>query len=152
MHIPKTRGGYYLNYSSRLHYKLAQSQADRYNPCKPQQPLCSFCDLDSASALMMSPLLPLCLRSSLVILKSLLIVGLWLSSFQSPCEIQSLQFACYVCMYVPHTFQWLTSVFLHACVNRVKSHPAIASTFLYMNNIIINYLWPNLFCYNFPVE
>lgn len=40
----------------------------------------------------------------------------------------------------------------HACVNRVSHMQGSFPLSPYMNNIIVNYLRPNLFCYNFPGE
>lgn len=102
--------------------------------------------------LIMTPLLQTTPPALGCYFKSLLIVGLWLGSFPSPYEIQFMQLMWRVC--VSAVFHWLViSMYSgHACVNRVKSHGEIVSTFLYMNNIIVNYLWPNLFCYNFPAE
>lgn len=129
---------------------LAQSQPDRYNPCKATTaPLFLLQVGLPAPALIMSLLLPLCLRPLVVILKSLLIVGL-LALFLCITLWNPIPAVCACAAYFSVADQ--CTVFPHACVNRVKSHPAIASTFPYMNNIILNYLRPNLFCFNFPVE
>lgn len=157
MHIPKTQGGGgwvggILSTNLVLIKVASEASAGPGRSLEPlqqpQQPLGSFCELHWAPALMVSPLLPICLRPSVVMLKSLLMVGL-LALFLSITLWNPIHAVCMLRVHVCATHVSVTDQCVPAWV---KSHPAIASTFLYRNNIIVNYLWPNLFCYNFPVE
>lgn len=66
------------------------------------------------------------------------------SSSCNECVLCSLSF--FLCVRIRGEFYWLViSMYSgHACVNRVRSQVGIISTFPYMNNIIVNYLWPDL--------
>lgn len=155
MHIPKTQGeggdgGGGILSTNLVLIKVASDASagpGRWlDPLrKPQQPLCSFCELHWAPALMASAAnLPQALGRYVKISANCWTSALFLFHHLVKSKPPSLQVTCACATHVPVTDQCIPAW--------VKSHPAIASTFLYRNNIIVNYLWPNLFCYNFPVE